>query len=147
MIPTITTTISMTGTDSTTGQVYGISLASTYSSMAAADKRMLTLTTTQRNIIAFGSNIAQGQFTGLGGVLLINRDTTSDIYIGTIISGSQAGYHKIEPGKFFFIPNRQFQANATGADVNPASIGNIDYIGARSANGSTALLEYYLFHP
>lgn len=113
MAATFTLTAGMTGTDSTSNEVYSLQLSTTKSA-EYKDKRNVSVTTTLATILNFGAAMGAGQLIDTDGMLFINRDSTNFIKLGFIVSASKAFYVKLLPNRPFFLWAKSIDTNVTG---------------------------------
>lgn len=138
-----TMTLSLTGTDSTTSEIFSLTGTKAYTAQTSADKRTFTATTTLATIINFGATIGAGQFNFLSQLVFINRSTSIGCKLGFIISGADTMYVQLPAKGFFVLNSRSLDTNTTGAVFSAfADITSVTI----QTDSSTATVDYLVIH-
>jgi hypothetical protein len=138
-ISNATLTVVVTEAVTLNGVDQGGSHTLTVSNINEVDRRIFTASTSEVDILGFGSANGQGQYTrtAVEYVRITNLDDTNFVTIGVSDSGSDTFYVKLEAGKSFIMGNDDLEIHATGGASSAFS--EADSISAKADTASVDL--------
>ena len=133
---TITEELSIGGIDRGSTRVHDVT------SVTQVDNRIVTVTTTESDVVKFGSAVASGTFVASTVKYLRISHTGSSGNLNLRILGSGEEYFvQLSAGDSFVLNNAQMDANATGSQaIGLADISEIKAV----ASSSTIVAEIYV---
>ena len=133
---TITEELSIGGIDRGSTRVHDVT------SVTQVDNRIVTVTTTESDVVKFGSAVASGTFVASTvKYLRISHTGTSGSLNLRILGSGEEYFVQLSAGDSFVLNNAQMDANATGSQaIGLADISEIKAV----ASTSTIIAEIYV---
>lgn len=136
MTVTITEAITLNGKDQ------GGTYTQTIAGITETDRRVLTASTSEVDILGFGAANGQGQYTSanIRYIRITNLDDTNFVTLGVSDTGSDTYFVKLEAGQSFIVNNDDLEIHASGGASSTFS--QADNI---SAKADTADVDLEIF--
>lgn len=106
-----TVTVSVSGTLSSGNAIASRTFTKTFSSIANAYEREVTVPTTLMSLVTIAAAVAGAQLTALNCIIIKNQDPTNFVTVGWLDSGAKSCYKKLKAGEILVLMNDQFDCD------------------------------------